>query len=155
MYGQRCQTKMNERKFNLMLSMAACFLAVEAGALVVCIGMTILDGDPFAGFQGVALWAYAQPVILLIALGSMPLGALLRMVLGLAFERPRPVALAAGGLVGLCASAFVVLGLDDGLVVWIPLTTIGLVAGVVGGWTWWRVEKTFLDRQELSYSEDE
>jgi uncharacterized membrane protein len=132
--------------------MVACFVAVEAGALVVCIGIMVLDSGPFASLEGIAVWAIAQPIILFIALGSMPLGALLRMVLGLAFEQPRSVALIAGGMVGLFGSAIFAFGINDVLLAWVPIMSIGLVAGVVGGWTWWRIEKPFLDRQKLSES---
>ena len=146
---------MTQGRFNLLLSMAACFLAVEAGAMIVCIGMVVLDAGPLAVMPGIALWALAQPIILVIALGSMPLGALVRMILGLAFERPRPVAFMTGGLIGLCGSAFVLHGIKDVLSVWLPLMTVGSVAGIFGGWTWWLIEKPFLDRRGPSGSAEE
>jgi hypothetical protein len=139
-----------ERKFSLVLSMAACFIAVEAGALVVCLGIMLLDSGPLAILEGVAIWVIAQPIILLIALISMPVGALLRMVLGLTFEQPRSVALISGALTGLVGSVFIVFSTDDGWSVWPPVVSVGLVAGIVGGWTWWRVEKQFLERQKPS-----
>ena len=132
--------------------MAACFVAVEAGALVFCVGIVVLDRGPFASLEGLAVWAFAQQIILFIALGSMPLGALLRMVLGLAFEQPRPVALVVGGVVGLLGSALFAFGNDDVLHARVPMMSLGLVAGVVGGWSWWRIEKPFLDRQTPSDS---
>ena len=141
---------MAERKFSLVLSMAACFIAVEAGALVVCLGIMLLDSGPLAILEGVAIWVIAQPIILLIALISMPVGALLRMVLGLTFEQPRSVALISGALTGLVGSVFIVFSTDDGWSVWPPVVSVGLVAGIVGGWTWWRVEKQFLERQKPS-----
>ena len=141
---------MAERKFSLVLSMAACFIAVEAGALVVCLGIMLLDSGPLAILEGVAIWVIAQPIILLIALISMPVGALLRMVLGLTFEQPRSVALISGALTGLVGSVFIVFSTDDGWSVWPPVVSVGLVAGIVGGWIWWRVEKQFLERQKPS-----
>ncbi|WP_299851574.1 hypothetical protein [uncultured Roseovarius sp.] len=145
-FENRGQSELTERKFNLVLSMVACFVAVEAGALVVCTGIMVLEGGLFASLDGIAVWAFAQPVILFIALGSMPLGALLRMVLGLAFEQPLSVALIAGGMVGLVGSALFAFFTNDGLFAWVRAMPLGLVAGVVGGWTWWRIEKPFLDR---------
>jgi hypothetical protein len=130
--------------------MAACFLAVEAGALVVCLGITLLDSGPFVILEGVAIWVIGQPIILLTALISMPVCVLLRMVLGLTFEQPRSVALISGALTGLVGSVFIVFSTDDGWSVWPPVVSVGLVAGIVGGWTWWRVEKQFLERQKPS-----
>lgn len=141
---------MAERKFSLVLSMAACFIAVEAGALVVCLGIMLLDSGPLVILEGVSIWVIAQPIILLIALISMPVGALLRMVLGLTFEQPRSVALISGALTGLVGSVFIAFSTDDGWSVWPPVVSVGFVAGIVGGWTWWRVEKQFLERQKPS-----
>ncbi|MEM7521371.1 MAG: hypothetical protein AAF307_10070 [Pseudomonadota bacterium] len=74
---------------NLVLSLIACFASVEAGALVVCIGIMIPDSGLLSVLKGVAVWATTQPVLLPIALLSSPIGALLRMVLGFVFERPQ------------------------------------------------------------------
>ncbi|MWD29534.1 hypothetical protein E0K89_018805 [Aquicoccus sp. SCR17] len=140
---------MSIRRFNLVLAFLACFVAIEAGALVVCIGIMILDSGLLAAPAGLSLWVIAQPIALLIALGSMPVGALLRMILGLTFKAPRPVALSAGAAVGLGSSIFLALSTKDGLAALISISSIGLFAGVIGGWLWWRVEKPFLDRQDL------
>lgn len=139
------ENELTERKFNLGLSMVACFVSVGAGALFVCIAIILFDAGPLASLEGIAFWATAQPAILFIALGSMPLGALLRMVLGLAFERPRFVALIAGGTIGLCGSVFFAIGTIDDVFAGVQIAIIGVVAGIFGGWTWWWVEKPFLD----------
>lgn len=139
---------LTERKFSLVLSMAACFVAVEAGALIVCVGIMLIDTGPLAILEGIAIWAVTQPVILLIAFFSMPIGALLRMILGLAFERPRRVALVSGATVGLIGSALFAGSTKGGWSVWPTIMALGLVAGIVGGWAWWWVEKPFLDRQK-------
>lgn len=141
---------MNGRKFSLVLSMVACFVSVEAGALVVCIAIMLLDAGPFASLYGIAVWATAQPVILFIALGSMPLGALLRMVMGLAFKRPRFVALITGAIIGLLGSVLFAIGTTDDVFAWAQIIFIGLFAGFVGGWTWWRVEKPFIESMTTS-----
>lgn len=138
-----------KKEFNLVLSMAACFVAVEVGALVVCMGIMLLDSGPLAILEGIAVWAFAQPVILLIALFSMPIGALLRMILGLTFEQPRPVALLSGAFIGVGGALLIAFSIKDGWSALPPILFIGLVAGIVGGWTWWRVEKSFLDRQKM------
>lgn len=133
-----------ERKFSLFRSFKACFVAVEAGALAVCIGIMILDSGLFASLEGIAVWAIAQPIILFIAIGSMPLGALLRMILGLVFDQPRAVALTTGALVG---SVLIANSANDGWNSWLFTLSLGLVAGVVGGWAWWRVEKPYFEGQ--------
>jgi hypothetical protein len=58
---------LTERKFSLVLSMEACFCAVQAGALVVCLGIMLLD-SPLAILAGIGLWVGAQVVIVPIAL---------------------------------------------------------------------------------------
>ena len=108
----------------------------------------LLDSGPLAVFEGVGIWVFAQLVILPVALLSMPIGALVRMILGLSFNQPRPVALVAGASVGLGGSLFFALSTQDRWSSWPPIISIGLVAGIVGGWTWWRVERPFLKRQE-------
>jgi len=128
--------------------MVACFVAVEAGALVVCIGIMLFDTGPLAILEGIAVWVVAQPAILLIALFSMPVGALIRMILGLAFEQPHRVAVVSGAVVGLIGSALFAGSSNDGWTVWPPIMAVGLVSGIVGGWAWWRVEKPFLDRHK-------
>lgn len=105
----------------------------------------ILDSGLMASFEGIAVWVIAQPIILVIAICSMPVGALLRMILGLAFDQPRSVALITGALVGLVGAIAIAITADEGWHWW-PLTlSLGLFAGVVGGWAWWRVEKPYLD----------
>ena len=145
---------MRERKFSLLLSAAACLFAVEAGALAVCIGLMVLDSGPIASFEGALMWVFAQPVIIPIALGSLPLAVLLRLVLGLVFKQPRPTALISGGAVGLLGSTLFASVSKDVLSALVPAIPLGLVAGLVGGWTWWQIEKEFLDRPKLSDSQE-
>lgn len=99
---------------NLVLSLIACFASVEAGALVVCIGIMILDSGLLSVLEGVAVWAIAQPVILPIALLSSPIGALMRMVLGSVFEQPAKVAMTVGGAVGIIGAAAFAYSTKDG-----------------------------------------
>ncbi|PTX54356.1 hypothetical protein C8N43_3170 [Litoreibacter ponti] len=106
----------------------------------------LLDSGLSSILEGFAIWVVAQPIILLVALFAMPAGALLRMVLGLAFERPRAVALISGAFIGLCGSVFVLFSTEDGWSAWLQVISVGLLAGIFGGWTWWRIEKPFLDR---------
>lgn len=128
--------------------MVACLVAVEAGALVVCVGIMLFDTGPLAILEGVAIWAFTQPAILLIALFPMPFGALVRMILGLTFEQPRRVALVSGAIVGLIGSALFAGSINDSWSFWSPIMAVGLASGIVGGWAWWQVEKPFLDRQK-------
>ena len=95
----------------------------------------LFDTGPLAMLEGIAIWAVAQPVVLLIALFSMPCGALVRMILGLTFEQPRRVALVSGAIVGLIGSALFAGSINGGWSVWLSIMAIGLVSGVVGCWT--------------------
>lgn len=128
--------------------MVACFCAVEAGALVVCLGIMLVNDGPWAVLNGVAGWNYSQIVILPIALISMPIGALIRMILGLYFNNPRFVALLAGAAIGLSGSLFVIIVRRGDWSDWPSIISVGLVAGIIGGWTWWRVERPFLLRPD-------
>ena len=131
---------------NLVLSLIACFAAVQTGAMVVCIGIMILDSDLLRVLEGVALWAIAQPVILPIALLSSPFGALLRMVLGLLFEQSGRVAMTTGAVVGILGAAAFAYSHKGGAASWGPILLVGSLAGFCGGLTWWRIEKPYLDR---------
>lgn len=120
---------------NLLLSLVACFAAVQVGALVVCIGIMTLDDGLLSVLEGIAVWAIAQPVILPVALLSSPIGALVRMVLGFVFEQPAKVAMTVRVAVGVIGAA-----------AWGLILLIGSLAGFCGGLTWWRIEKPYLDR---------
>lgn len=128
--------------------MIACFIAVDAAALIVCLAIMVLDRGPLALLQGIALWAVAQPIILIIAFASMPIGALVRFVLGLTFNQhqPRSVALLSGAIIGLAGALLFSLSTHDSFSVSPHIVFIGLVTGLVGEWVWWRIEKPFLDR---------
>ena len=139
---------MADRKINLLLSLLACFGAIEAGALVVCIGIVIVNSGLFAILQGISIWVIAQPAILPIALLSAPLGALLRMILGLACKKSRFSALVTGTIIGTIGSVLFAYSTKDGSSAWLSILPIGSIAGLVGGWTWWRIEKRFLDRHQ-------
>lgn len=136
---------MTEIKFSLVLSMIACFIAVEAAALIVCLAIMVIDRGPLALLEGIALWAVAQPIILIIAFASMPIGALVRFVLGLTFNQhqPRSVAILSGAIIGLAGAALFGLSTHDSFSFYIVF--IGLTVGLVAGWVWWRIEKPFLD----------
>ena len=138
---------LTDKKFNLVLSMVACFVAVETGALVVCIGIMLFDAGPLAILEGIAIWAVSQPVTLFFALFFMPVGVLTRTILGLNFQQPRRVAVLSGAVFGLLGSALFTSYTKGGWLDWPPILIIGLVSGIAGGWAWWRVEKPFLDRK--------
>lgn len=142
-------------KMNLALSLTACFAAIEADALVICIGIMILDSGLLAILEGVGIWMMAQPVILPISLLATPVGTLLRMLLAFLFEQPRTVAMTTGTVIGGVGSALFAYSTKDGSAVLVPILSFGSVAGLCGGWTWWRIEKPFLDRlnsSKLNYS---
>ena len=125
----------SQPRFNLLLSIWAGFLAFEAGALVVCIGLELDASRLITGWDGAMGWARFQHFILPICLVLTVPGALLRMMLGLMFQRPRRVALTTGAALGLAGAVFIIVadrmgaaGGDLGLAGWAD-RRLGLVAG--------------------------
>lgn len=127
--------------------MCACFLAVQGGALVVCIGLAFRQVSASVLLDAGALWVIGQLFILPVSLGGMLPGALLRMLLGLLFQRPRRVALVTGAGIGL-AGAIYLAGVEQ-VEEFHALGTC-LLAGLAGGWVWWRIEKPWLERHAPS-----
>ena len=134
----------SQPRFNLLLSIWAGFLAFEAGALVVCIGLELDASRLITGWDGAMGWARFQHFILPICLVLTVPGALLRMMLGLKFQRPRRVALVTGAGIGLAGAIFLA-GVER--VEELHALVTCLLAGLAGGWVWWRVEKPWLARQ--------
>lgn len=140
----------SQPRFNLLLSIWAGFLAFEAGALVVCIGLELDASRLITGWDGAMGWARFQHFILPICLVLTVPGALLRMMLGLMFQRPRRVALTTGAALGLAGAVFIIVADRMGAAAARPVVIWGLLAGLAGGWVWWRVEKPWLERQNPS-----
>ena len=140
----------SQPRFNLLLSIWAGFLAFEAGALVVCIGLELDASRLITGWDGAMGWARFQHFILPICLVLTVPGALLRMMLGLMFQRPRRVALTTGAALGLAGAVFISVADRMGAAAALPVVIWGLLAGLAGGWVWWRVEKPWLERQNPS-----
>lgn len=136
----------NNFQMNLGLSMFACFCAVQAGALVICVGTMVVDSGPIALVEGIAVWIVGQIAIFPMALMFMPAGALVRMVLGLLCKRPRFVALVTGTLIGILGVLVVSIGVtvNDSIQLAV-FVGIGGLAGLSGGWVWWRVERRHLE----------
>lgn len=141
---------MVEKNFNFLLSVMACLAAIEAGALAACIGLGLHAEGQSGALNGLFLWLLGQMVILPLWLVVMMPAALLRMVLGLIFQRQLPVALVTGAVIGLGGVDRLTTAGELGWAEALPMFAIGLVAGLVGGWAWWRVETRFLDRQQPS-----
>ncbi len=82
-----------------------------------------------------------QLLILPIAIFTMPIGALLRMLAGMWGGRPRTAALGFGAGVGLLGWAAVALDSDlsNGQLFWSGLLSIA--AGLAGGLTWFAFEQ--------------
>ena len=80
-----------------------------------------------------------------LALLTAPFGALLRMILGFIFDQPSPVAQLTGAIIGTLGSSFIAYSANDGWNAWLLILAVGAFAGLVGGWTWLRIEKRFLD----------
>ncbi len=138
---------MVEKNFNFLLSLVACLAALEAGALVQCIGLGLDGWRQWSGLDTLRLWMLAQMVILPLWLVVMAPAALLRMVLGQIFHRPRPVALITGAAFGVGWSLYIAVADRMGWPEALPVFAFGILAGLAGGWVWLRVEKPWLARQ--------
>ena len=134
-------------KMNLLLSLLGCFFAIQAGAMVVCVGLMLVDEGPSGFFEGIAIWAFSQIVILPLALFAMPFGALFRMVLGFLFDQPKPVAIATGTLVGLLGALAIQINAGSyEFSNFAVVISIGSAAGFAGGLVWWLIERPHLER---------
>lgn len=126
------------KRFDLVLSCCACFGAIQSGAMVVCIGTMIDEPGPFNLLEAIAVWVVSQPLTFLVAFGSMPVLVVLRFLLGRLFENPYPVAVFCGATLGLVGTL---------VFNWPPsakLVLVGLIAGIIGGLTWWLMELPFI-----------
>ncbi|WP_299367628.1 hypothetical protein [uncultured Tateyamaria sp.] len=131
---------------NLLRWFWACFCSVQSGALAICVGLLVLEQGPVGVFEGVAVWSVGQIAIFPISILALPLGAFLRMVLGFLFVRAKLTALATGTTIGVLSSGALaittsVTAWDD----WVTFLLFGALAGMVGGWTWWQIERPSLE----------
>lgn len=133
--------RLENTNMSLLRSLVAAFAAVQAGALMVCIGLVVVSDGPLSAIEGVGIWLAGQFIILPLAVLCAPLGALLRMVLGFVFDQPRPVALTTGTAIGVLGAALLAFTAEDGWIFWAASLSVGAIAGFVGGWVWWRIER--------------
>ena len=91
---------MNDGRMNLVLTMCACFCAIQAGSLVICVGITLLYEGLGMVLAGIGFWATGQVVIIPAALLLMGPGALLRWIVSLLAKNPFKAALGTGLIVG-------------------------------------------------------
>lgn len=133
---------------NLVLTSCAHFCAVQVGAVVVCCGIMLLDAGPLAIPEGLSVWVLAQVVIIPIAVFTMPVGILIRMIVGRRFENAKLTALVTGSLLGAISGAVVGASMKFGGWTGIVISAlVGMAAGVAGGRAWWRIEKPYLESQ--------
>ncbi|WP_171174453.1 hypothetical protein [Ruegeria sp. HKCCD8929] len=132
---------------NLTLSFGASFAAIQAGALVVCIGTMVNDSGLDAILEGVGVWVIGQIAILPLALLLTPIGVLIRAIVGRLFNNPKPVALVTGAAVGsMGLAAFSITQLVGDVSEVLRFAILGGVSGLIGGWVWWRIEGPGLER---------
>ena len=136
---------MPNQNFSFVRSFCGWFFAIQAGGLSICIGIMVLENGLTAIPEGVVMWIVGQIVILPLALfGAVP-AALLRMILGLMFQSARVVAPLSGTVIGGLGCIVLMGGASDLDASSVTMIGICAFAGFIGGWTWWRYEKPFLD----------
>ena len=136
---------MNDGRMNLVLTMCACFCAIQAGSLVICVGITLLYEGVGMVLAGIGFWATGQVVIIPAALLLMGPGALLRWIVSLLAKNPFKAALGTGLIVGTIGAILFSAGFGQpDFPEFIPVVLLGAIAGLVGGWVWWRIEKPYL-----------
>lgn len=140
---------MTEKRFSLVVSLAACVAAIEVAAFAICLGTLLLTNGPRGILEGISIWAIGQLFILPIAAIAAPFGALLRFILGLVFNRPLIVSMVTGLIVGGLIAAIATPPSGGDLTGWIALFSVFLPAGLLAGLTWWKIEDVFLGRCAL------
>ncbi len=124
----------------LSTALKAHFLATQAGALFVCVGMMVVEDGPRAVLDGIGTWIFGQIVFLPIAIASMPVGLAVRYLGGKVLGETYAAALASGVFVG-CLGWLAITwnSILSGIGVAIGLV-FALVAGLIGGLVWAAIE---------------
>ena len=130
---------------SLVRSLLACFCAIQAGALVVCVLTAAYSYGTLGIAGGLGFWMTGQIILFPFALVALAPGALLRMLLGFVFEDPKTTSLLTGVFIGLAAGGglFLVAWKDDANFV-VAMVATWVIAGGIGGWVWWLVKRPFL-----------
>lgn len=124
----------------LRTALKAHFLAIQAGALFVCVGLMIVEDGPGAVLEGIGTWAFGQMVIFPIAVLSMPVGLGVRYLGGKALGETYAAALASGvfvGCLGWLAITWDSRLTSDGVAIGL---VFALIAGLIGGFVWAAIE---------------
>ncbi|MFY0617590.1 hypothetical protein [Shimia sp.] len=120
----------------LLTALKAHFLAVQAGALFVCVGLMVVENGPGAVLEGIGAWIFAQVVIFPIAIATMPVGLGLRYLGGKVLGETYAAALASGvfvGCLGWLAITWDSRLTSDGVAIGLVFASI---AGLIGGLVW-------------------
>ncbi len=124
----------------LRTALKAHFLAIQAGALFVCVGMMVVEDGLGAVLEGIGTWIFGQLVIFPIAIASMPVGLGVRYLGGKVLGETYAAALASGVCVG-CLSWLAITWdsslTSEGVAIGLVLAS---VAGLIGGLVWAAIE---------------
>lgn len=124
----------------LRTALKAHFLAIQAGAFFVCVGMMVVEDGPGAVLEGIGTWVFGQLVIFPIAIATMPVGLAVRYLGGKVLGETYAAALASGVFVG-CLSWLAITWdsrlTSDGVAIGLAFASI---AGLIGGLVWAAIE---------------
>lgn len=126
---------------NLVVWLIASFGAVQVGALAFFICISVLAEGLTGIPKGVVVWLGAQNFILIFALLTAPLGALLRMILGFLFKPKRSVACIAGMAIGLIGWGSLIFPHEGHWSSTASILSLGALTGLMGELAWWEIEK--------------
>ncbi len=127
---------------HLETALKAHFLAIQAGALFVCVGWMVVQAGLGAAIGGVGVWIVGQVVILPIAIATMPIGLGFRCIGGKLFGKTRVATLVTGvvaGVSGWLTVAWELSSTTEGLAKGLVFAA---VAGLIGGAVWMTVERS-------------
>ena len=134
---------------NVRLSLLAAFVALQAGALTICVLMMVAEQGPVGFLEGFGVWIFAQAFVLPIFLvAALPL-LIVRYFLGKLSLDAKIVSCFVGAVVGSAGAGIIAASSTYSNFETVMIAAIrGGVGGLVAGWAWWRVEKHWLQVEQ-------
>ncbi|MCT8160316.1 hypothetical protein [Pseudoruegeria sp. SHC-113] len=128
----------------LLNQIFCCLCAIEAGAVVVIVGLILSTREAITIKEILDSWLLGQIFILPVFLVSAPFLILLRWVLRVLFRSTRRLCLLTGVAVGLALSFKYATDEWHDWFEWAYIFSVGMMAGFAGGLAWWAVESPIL-----------
>ena len=127
-------------------AIGAHFAAVLLSSLVLIMGIEAVVHGTVGSVEGIGKWIGGIAIFLTLALISLPVGLMLRVIVGRSGVAPMRGALLGGVLVGGALLFVLHPGMYPGVSVQtkpVGLVLIHIGAGLTGGWVWHRCEFGF------------